>query len=502
MKTSYILMVITIISKVFGLIREKALAYFFGASLISDVFLVAFSIPMTLTNVISGATANGYIPIYNDIQEEDSIQEANRFTSNLANIIAIFTFIISIVGILFAKQLVSVMAIGFEGEKLDTAIYMTRVGMLSLCATSVFSIFKAFLQIKKHFIVSIFHSILMNVILIVAMGVSKKLGSNYLAWGMLVAFVFQYVIFLPYIKKTGYSHNLKINLKDKNIKRLLLIIVPVLISTSVIELNFIISKSLASSLFSGAIAQLNFAYKLQGFVTGIVVTSITTAVYPEMARLGASKDYNALKDTVADAISTMAILVIPASIGLFLFASPIVNLLFVGGQFTSKDAETTALILSFYAIGIVGIGFREIVSRVFYTLMDSKTPVVNSVIMVAINVVFSFVLVGSLGIRGLALATSISFIAGAILIIIRLRNKIGNIFSKNNVVQLIKITIASAVMGVVSKICYNMLLSIVGFKLALLGGIVVAGIVYLIMLIILKVDEVKSIISKLKNKSV
>ncbi|RVU53839.1 murein biosynthesis integral membrane protein MurJ [Anaerosphaera multitolerans] len=500
MKTSYILMIITVISKVFGLVREKALAYFFGVGMVADVFLVAFQIPMTFTNVISGATANGYIPIYNQILEQRDVKEANSFTANLANIVFIFTFLISIAGIIFAKPLVKAMAMGFEGEKLQLAVFMTRVGMFSICATSVFSIFKAFLQIKKHFIVSVLHAIVMNIIIIASMAISYKLGASYLAWGILAGFVFQYVIFLPYIKKSGYTHSFKIKKNDENLKRLFKIIIPVLISTSVIELNFIISKSLASSLFGGAISTLNYAYKLQSFVTGIVITSITTAVYPEMARRGALNDIKGLRETTSEAISTMALLVIPASVGLFLFAGPIVELLFVGGAFTAEDGQLTALVLSFYAFGIIGIGVREIVSRVFYTVMDARTPVVNSVIMVVINVGLSIFLSRLLGIKGLALATSISFIIGAVLIVISLRKKLGSVITKKTTVDLIKIIIATAVMGIVSLVVFKFLSSALGNTLSLFGAIAIAGITYLIMLILLKVSEIYNLISKFKNR--
>ncbi|MGO1580951.1 MAG: murein biosynthesis integral membrane protein MurJ [Peptoniphilaceae bacterium] len=500
MKTSYILMIVTIISKVFGLAREKALAHFFGTSMIADVFLIAFQIPMTFTNVISGATANGYIPIYNEIEEKKSKNEADKFTANLSNIIFVITFLISIVGLIFAKPLVGLMAIGFEAEKFELAVFMTRVSMLSLCATSVFSIFKAYLQIKRKFIVSVCHAIIMNIIIIIAMAISYKLGSFYLAWGILIGFVFQYIIFIPYIRKSGYRHIFKFDLKDEELRKLFKIILPVLISTSVIELNFIISKSLSSGLFTGAISSLNYAYKLQSFVTGIVITSIITAVYPQMSKLGAMGDLEGLKKETSDSIITMALLVIPASIGLYIFSEPIVRLLFVGGEFSKNDAFITASVLSFYSFGIIGIGFREIISRAFYAILDAKTPVINSVIMVGLNIILSFLLVGPMGIKGLALATSISFIIGALLMIFSLRKKLNGLFSQKSFKELSKIIISSLLMGIISKLVYNILLNRLGSTSSLIAGILIAGIIYLFMLIILKVDEVYEIIGKFKNK--
>lgn len=500
MKTSYILMIVTVIAKLFGLLREKALAQFFGTAIIADVFLVAFQIPMTFTNVISGATANGYIPIYDKVKQGESKSKADLFTSNLTNITFLIAFIVSIIGIIFARPLVKVMAIGFGEEELELCIFMTRVALLSLGATSVFSIFKAYLQIERKFVVSISHAIIMNLIIIVSMWISYKTSEMYLAVGILCAFVFQYIIFLPFIRKSGYKHSFKIDFKDENLKAMLKIIIPVLISTSVIELNFIISKSLASSLFEGAISTLNYAYKLQSFVTGIVITSITTAVYPEMARLGALKDYNGLKKQTSEAIFTMALLVIPASVGLFIFAEPIVKLLFVGGAFSNEDAKITAITLSFYAIGIIGIGIREIISRVFYTIMDAKTPVINSVIMVVLNVILSIVLVDKWSIRGLAFATSLSFIIGAILIVFSLKRKLGSVITKTTTKDVLKVVFASALMGLGSRLVFNFLLGSIGSNLSLIVSIAVAGIIYIVSLFVFRPSEINTLINKLKNK--
>ncbi|MHC5099334.1 lipid II flippase MurJ, partial [Peptoniphilus genitalis] len=135
MKTSYILMIITILSKVFGLLREKALAYFFGVGMVADIFLIAFQLPMTFTNVISGAVANGYIPMYDSIREREDKKFADKFTANLSNIIFIAFALVTIISIIFARPLVKLMAEGFSGEKLELAIFVSRVAMLSIAVT-------------------------------------------------------------------------------------------------------------------------------------------------------------------------------------------------------------------------------------------------------------------------------------------------------------------------------------------------------------------------------
>lgn len=499
MKTSYILMIITILSKVFGLLREKALAYFFGVGMVADIFLIAFQLPMTFTNVISGAVANGYIPMYDKIKEREDKKNADAFTANLSNIILIVFTIVTILSIIFARPLVKLMAEGFSGEKLELAIFVSRVAMLSIAVTAVSSIYKAYLQIYEKFIISVLHSIIMNIIIIISMGLAYNMGINYLAIGILVAFVFQYAIFILPIKRLGYKHSLKIDFND-DMKMMFVSILPILISTSAIEINFMISRSIASGAYTGGISILNYAYKLQSFVTGIVVTSIITATYPKLANFGSKKDYSNLKSALSEGLSNMLLLVVPAAFGLYIFSFPIVNLLFVGGEFSVDDAKITATVLSFFAFGVIGIGVREIISRVFYSLGDNKTPVINSVVIVGINIILAFLLSKIMGIRGIALATSISFIVGAITLYFSSIKLIGNVFDKKLLTNIIKITVSSALMALVSKIVYDILTNSFGINLSLLISIIVAGIIYLLLLIIFRVDEIKEIFRLLLKK--
>ena len=499
MRTSYILMIVTIISKVFGLLREKTLAYFFGLSVVADAFLIAFQIPMAFTNVISGATANGFIPMYNQAIESKDREYADRFTASFTNLIFIITGIISIILVVFAKQLVVLMAPGFEGEKLSLSIFMTRMGLLSLSVTSMMSVFKAYLQIKRRFVVSVVHAIVQNILMMSFMYFAYKNGYNYLGIGILISFIFQYIIFFPYLKKEGYKHKIFIDFKDPHLKLMMSMILPIIVSTSVIELNFMISKALASDIESG-VSILNYAYKIQGFVTGIVITSVITAVYPQMARNASLENYADLKKSTLMGLSTIMFLVIPATVGLFIFAGPIIEILFVGGKFTVEDAMKTRPVLALYAIGLIGIGFREIMSRVFYTLDDSKTPVINSVLMVAVNTILSLILVKSRGVEGLALATSVSFLLGGILLIFPLKKRVGSLIDKKILVNIFKIIISSTLMGISSALCFKFVAVKFGDKLRFLISLMVAGAVYFISTFVLKVDEIDEFIRKKENK--
>lgn len=491
--TSILLMFITILTKCFGLAREKALAHFFGTSPMASIFLIAFSLPMVLANLFSGSIASGYIPIYNGVSDREGEESAYKFTSNLANIVAILAIIISFLAILFAENLVQTLSPGFNGDVFTKAVYMSRITSISILATAVASIYKAYLQVKNHFLISMFHSVLMNVILIITMYLGRDQNITVLAIGILLAFLLQYVIFIPFIAKSGYRYTLEWNPNNVHMKSLLVLIFPILISTSVMELNLIINKAIASQVSLSGISIINYATKIQGFITGIVVTSIITVTYPQMSRLAEREDKTKLGKVFGESISLMSLLVIPASLGLIVFADEIVRLLFLGGAFGEKDVLETGRVLMFYGVGLLGIGVREIGIRIFYSCKQTRAPIWNSVFMVSTNILLSFILSRRLGLIGLAIGTSASLVLGAIGILFAIRKILPSLGLREKAFNLAKIIFSSLVMVIVAKGLNIILLHYFSSNLSLLLSILLAGFIYLSEIYIFNIEELSDL---------
>ena len=497
-ETSLILMVVTVLAKIFGLAREKALAHFFGLSPMADIFIVALSIPMLLTNLLTGALGTGFIPVYNELEEKKGHARADLFTANTTNVLGLFFFLLSLVAIIFARPLLKALSPGFTPSQMETAILMTRIFLLSMGVTAVGAIYRAYLQIRGRFVISVLHPIIMNIFIILSVGVLSKKGIVPMSIGVLLAFVLQYLIFLPYLDKDIFRFVL--SFKDTYLKKMLVSILPILISTSVIELNFVINKAVASMVTSGGISALNYASRLQGFATGIVISSIVTVAYPQMARAIAANDQEGLNHSFYEGLSLMSVLVIPATVGMMAFSSEIVFLLFQGGAFTEKDALMTGSVLFYYALSVPAIGFREMLCRIFFAKGYIKIPVVNSVIIVLTNVVLSMIASKSLGLAGLGLATSISMILGCVLLVISLE-KISHERRKYfNISQLMKLFLATAIMILVAKGIYLSLSKIIGLRLGLLIAIALGGIVYFLLLVVFRVKEVEELKESLLKK--
>ena len=267
------------------------------------------------------------------------------------------------------------------------------------------------------------------------------------------------------------------------------------------QINVLIDRTLASNIVEGGITALNYANRLNGFVQGLFVASISTAMYPMISKMAAEDNMEGLKKAVAEGINLINLLVIPATIGSMIFATPAVGLLFGRGAFDERALALTSSGLFYYSIGMIGFGLREILSRAFYSLQDTKTPVINATIAVVINIVLNIILSKFLGIGGLALATSISAIFCTGLLFISLRKKIGSFGMKGIVISFAKILSASLVMGLITKISFNTLLNNMSQNLSFIISIAIGVVVYFVLIYFMKIEDVDNMVGVLKEKA-
>lgn len=498
-KSAVILMFITFISKITGFIRDIILAQGFGASLITDAYLTALNIPVVLFDGISASLGTTYIPMFFKIKEEKGNKSVDKFTSNILNIVILLSSVLIVISIIFTPYIVKIFAVGFKGEELALTVKFSRILIFSMIFIAVNGVVSSYLVANGKFYISGLVTIPFNIFCIFSIIIGSFTRSESMVVGTLIAYIAQLLFQLPFLFKTGYRHSLSVDIKDENIKQILYLIIPVFIGSYVNQINSVINRTLASTLDSGSITALNYANKLNIFAVGILVVSISTIMYPILSKLASEKNMIQFKNTLLKSINIVTITMVPIMIGMMILSTPIVKVLFEEGAFDTKDTYLTSTALFYYSIGIVGFGIRDIISRAFYSLQDTKTPVKNAIIAVFINIICSIIFVNILGIGGLALSASISSIVGAILLILALRKKVGRLGLKSSILTFIKSTIASVVMGILVINSYSMILKfgteIIGDSRRLIGIALIISIfigitTYYIMSIILKVDEV------------
>ncbi|NKE04707.1 murein biosynthesis integral membrane protein MurJ [Mesobacillus selenatarsenatis] len=499
-KMSILLILLMILTKTLGFAREITLSYFYGASGISDAYLISLTIPGTIFAFIGTGLATSYIPIYHEISSRKSEKDANKYTNNVINYIFILCTIIIFIVFFFTEPIVKVFASGFEGEILDYAILFTKISVLTLYFSGLIYIFKGYLEVKGKFLVPAIMGIPNSVITIFSIFLSVSYGVVVISVGTAFAIFIQLLFMLPFVIKTGYRYSFVFNIKDKYINKMIHLSIPVIIGVSVNQINVLVDRTLASQIAVGGISMITYANRVNLFIQDIFVISIVTIMYPLISKMAANHNIKGLKKSLSDAIVSVSLLVLPAMVGTMIFAEPIIKLLFGRGAFDSQAVSITASALFFYSIGMIGFGLREVVSRGFYSMQDTKTPMINAAISMILNIILNIILSKYLGLSGLALATSISSIVCTLLLLVSLRKKIGGLGLKAIINSFIKISCASILMGVITKVSYEVFLNSISSTLSLVLSILIATVTYFVMIYFMNIEEFVNIIRAIKRR--
>ena len=498
-RAAFLIMIITILSKFLGFGREIVLSYVYGASATTDAYLISQTIPGIVFGLITAGIGTGFIPMYSKILNEQGQTEANRYTSNLNNALFLVASGTVCAVLLFTKPLVKLFASGFTGETLKLAINFTRIGVFGIYFTAILNIFSGYVRLHNNYVIPALIGFPMNIITIAFLFISAGTNIYLLAIGSVIATASQLIFLIPSIYKTGYRHQFFLDLKDEYLKLMVTIALPIIIGSSVNDINVLVDRTLASRIAIGGISALNYAKRLNGFVQGLFVSSIVTVIYPMISKMAAEDNIKGLKDSISEAISLINLLVVPATFGAMIFSKEITSLLFGRGAFTLEAVDMTANSLFFYSIGMIAFGLRSVLSRTFYAFQDTKTPMINATIGVIINIVLNLILSKYLGIGGLALATSIAAIISALLMFITLRKKIGGFGLQEITRSFIKISIASVLMGLFALGSFHLFKGYFKDNPALILSIGIGALTYTGFICFMKIPEVDHIVRVIKR---
>ncbi|MCR1875423.1 murein biosynthesis integral membrane protein MurJ [Paraclostridium bifermentans] len=505
-KSAFWLMVVTMLSKVLGFGREIILGYFYGTGMYSDVYIVSMNIPLVIFASIGTALITTFIPLYQEVLSDKGEERALKFSNNIMSIVVILSILLGVFGYIFAEPLVKLFAMHYTGEKLILAVKFVRIMIGGVVFIGLSNLMTSYLQIQGNFTIPGMIGFPNNIIIITSIILSAVTGNIYiLAIGTLIGMLSQFLFQVPFAIKKGYKFKPTIDFKDEYLKKMLWLVMPVLIGVAVNQINAMVDRSLASGLEDGVITALNNANRLNGFVMGMFIATLGAVIYPTLSKLSTENNKEKFAESVANSVNCVNLLVVPASVGAMILATPVVRILFERGAFNDRSTMLTATALVFYSVGMVGFGLRDILGKVFYSLKDTKTPMINGIIAVVLNIVLNIALVKVMRHGGLALATSLSAIICIILLFISLKKKIGYYGQDKIRSTFIKTVVASLVMGVVTYFVYKFLFGILGLgfiqeAISLGVSIAIGGAIYLGLIIVFKVEEVNMAIDMIKKK--
>lgn len=491
----------TLLSKVLGLVRDSMLTAYFGSGFESDAFTVASTIPTMLFDVIIGGVISAaFIPVFNDIMSKRSKDDAMEFVNKFVTLILCITVIIVILGIAMSDVLVNIQAPSYDAQKHNLTAQLTSIMFPMVIFTGLAFSFVGLLQSFGEYNIPSIISLVSNAAIIIYYIIfGKRFGVYGLSVTMVVAWSLQFIILIPWIKKFGVKFKPNFRFKDEDIKKTLLLAGPMLISTWVQPLYSIVNQRFASNIES-AVTAIQQSNRLYIIVVGVFSFVVTNLIFPKLAKAVSDGDMDEAKKLTVSSIRSIVLVIAPLMAIFIVLSEPISAIIYGYGKMDRENIEAISTLLKFYSVGMLGLGLNEILSKAFFSMHDSKTPMRNSVISMIINIGLAYILYKTMSTNGLALAAAFGSIVNAVLNWICITKKYPGLIKLPDVLNMLKSVGSAAVMGAVM---YFIFMAMDGKIVGLVGNIIICGvcgiaglIIYIAGLLVLKTDEIKMILKK------
>src|SRR5256884_1446881 len=505
-------------SRVLGLIRETVFAGLFGAGRNLDAFLMAVRLPNLLRDLFAeGALSTAFITTFSKKIAVEGDQSAWRLANKVATLTAVFMSAITLLGIMFARQLVDLLTWGsWSPDKTELTISLTRIMWPFMLMVSLAALVMGMLNAKYVFGPPAMASSYFNLGSIiggVALGywIDPHFGARSLvglAIGTLIGGAWQLIGQFPSLWKVGYRFHPDFHWRDEGMRTVLTLMGPAVIAASAVQVNVLINSGFAASLGNGPVSWLNIAFRLMQLPLGIFGVAIGTVTLPLVSKSAALGNTAELRAILARGMRLAFLLTIPSAIGLAMLASPIVSVIYQHGRFTAEMTEQTAGALQFYAIGLVAYAALKVLTPAFYAVGKRNTPMLVSFLAIAANLFLNWLFTFRLGWghRGLAFSTSLVATMNFLLLYALMRRPTRGLESRRMFAGLAKICLAGLLLALIcwlANYCWLDAWEHLRFfeKLfALFGTILVSAVVFFGAAFLLHVDEVRDVFALMKRK--
>jgi putative peptidoglycan lipid II flippase len=502
--------VATLISRFLGYARDMLLAFYFGATGLSDTFFVAFRVPNLLRELFAeGSMSAAFVPVLTEYQTKDPA-EAKRLVRVTFTFLLVAAGAVCALGIIFAPQIVTVIAPGFlkSPDKFSLTVLLTRVMFPFLIFISLSALAMGALNVKRVFFVPALAPAMLNVTIIVTIVtlvpyLPMPILAVAVGWalGGLVQFMFQ----TPAFFHKGYSLVPAWNPGHPGMRRMFKLLGPVVLGMAVAQINIVVSTTLATLLREGSVTYLYYSMRLIWLPVGVFGVAMGIAVLPSLSEHAVKKDFESLRRDFSFALRLLFFLSIPAMAGLIALREPIANFLFQRGEFDYRATVGTAEALMFYSTGVWAFVGVRVVAATFYSMQDTRTPVKAAVVALTANVLLSLALMGPLKHSGLALANALSSMLNFTILMYFLRRKLGRVEGRRILASFVKAIFASTVMGALAWMALRggmwKLPGDFPIKAAwLFVTIALSALVYVILCRILKCEELDFIVRRFLKK--
>ena len=453
-RTISTVMLITLLGKVLGLVRDRLLAVHYGTGMEANAFLTASRIPRVFFDMLfASAIAASFIPIFSESLQKKGREHSLRFAGNFITVIAALTLFLTVVGILFSDPLVDLFAKGYDEETAMLSVKLTRIMFPTIFFTGIAYSFVGILQSFDEFNIPAFISVLSNAVIILYYPtLNRYFGIGGLAVAFLIGWSVQAFVQIPSLRKKGFRYYPSMSVRNEEMRKVFALMLPVMVSTWVQPVMLTINSRFASYLYNGSgVSAIEYSTNLYLMIIGVFILSVTNVIFPKLSRLEVADKKEEFIETIRSTMHVSLFFVIPLMAGVMSLSREIIGLIYGGGQFHSGDTEITSRALMFTSLGMVGYAVQNIIGRAYFAKQDGRTPLIAGIISIAADVVLCFVLVGRFSVSGLAIASAAAGTVNAIVLMVPLERRGEGFLSVAFLADMLKVTLSSLIMGIVVR---------------------------------------------------
>ncbi|MCL6087916.1 MAG: murein biosynthesis integral membrane protein MurJ [Actinobacteria bacterium] len=505
---TFLVIIITLFSKISGLVRDQIMAGYFGISYETDAFTWAYFIPNLFRVLFAESIIiAAFIPVYTLYLKKGNSAEVNDFVSSVTNIFILVFTIISAFIFIFSTP-IGTLLLKISGSNFDISSFsaMNRIMIFSLVVMSISGLLTSILNSHNKFTVPAAAPFVMNAVSIVfVVLLAKNISIASMAIGVMAGSILEVIIQMPQIRSTNLKYKFNINFKNKAVREIFGMMVPIMLSLGAVQINNGVDNFFALSLGPGNTTALSLSWRVANLPLGLFSVAIITVLYPHISRQAADENQKGLKESLSLGLREIGYMMIPASLGIIILANPIIKILFERYQFTSADTAKVSGILIFHSIGLLFFGILMILNRIFYSFRNVRTPLKVAIASIGVNFLLDWILIKFLNVGGVALSTSIVGAINVIVLLIILRKKLRYLGGRKIFLSYLKIIGASAIMCAIVYYLWKFLVAYFSsgtFMLLLLLAITIitGGAVYIILTYLFKMEEVKFASDTLKSR--
>lgn len=490
-------------SNILGLLRDRIIATHFGTSSATDVYNASFLIPDTLFNLfIAGALAAAFVPVFTEYLGKDK-DEARKIANTLLNAAMLVIGLLSIVALIFMNQLI---AITFPQATPDMQIQIVSMTRLMLSSALIFTISNSIgniLMCYKHFFAYSVSPLLYNLgIILGVIFLQEKIGIYSAVVGVIGGGILHCAIRLFDIRATEYKYKFEMDLKHPGFKKIIKLMIPRAIGIISTQINIFLFTSVGIGLAVGGVAAFNFAKNIQSVAVTLFGMAFSTAIFPYLTSSISKGDKSEFTDQVQKTIQRILFFTIPSMIGIMLLSKTSIELILSGGVFDQKSIDLTSIILFYFAISIPLESLSHILSRAFYAVKDTKTPMFIYLGTTVITAICTIYLAPKFGIQWFSIGFTLGYLFYVIANTILLRKHLHGFQKKKFFTSLLKITVASGIMAI-AILAADPLKNILPTKIADASIIIIGAAIFFAASYLLKCEEIysiKFIMAKLMKK--